>query len=32
MEFCVLVQAMILKNGAPSGQTVAAYVDLWVEP
>ena len=31
-EFRVLVQAMIMENGAPSGETVAAYVDLWVEP
>lgn len=31
-EFRVLVQAMIMENGAPSGKTVAAYVDLWVEP
>ncbi|PKN91285.1 MAG: hypothetical protein CVU44_20440 [Chloroflexi bacterium HGW-Chloroflexi-6] len=31
-EFRVLVVAMIMENGAPSGEKVAAYVDLWVEP
>lgn len=31
-EFRVLVVAMIMENGEPSGEKVAAYVDLWVEP
>ena len=32
IEFRVLVVAMIMENGAPTSETVAAYADLWMEP